>query len=222
MNIHSHQKKIRTLLIDGEAIGETKTEPTFYPGCYIISRTMGYNLFKLGMAWGKGGLYKRIIGQYKICMSLKRTEFFLRYLVIAHREKEGKTHYSAILEKQLLKTIDSKVADSYSKEYIFSPDINKLETRIGDVLNSHKKYYKMAIKFTRSGFRLYDETKGFHTPLLDFDELNNLDETAASMMDLYHILKSGEDHRTKRKKKMIKFSMKKKKEVIKEKENVKF
>ena len=44
--------------------------------------------FKLGMAWGSGGLYNRIIPQYKICFAGK-DEFFLRYLVICPRQKKG-------------------------------------------------------------------------------------------------------------------------------------
>jgi hypothetical protein len=177
MNIHTHQKHIADLLLEGSRTSEgktkTKKKKVFFPGCYILARTAGFNLFKLGEAHGQGGLYERIIGQYKICMSLK-SEFFLRYMVIAHRKKKGNKFYSQILEKELLKTIDSKVDDSYSKEYIFTPDISVLEKRMSKVLKSYKEYFSIAIKFTQAGFRVYDEGRGFDTPLQNFNVMPNL------------------------------------------------
>jgi len=152
----------------------------YVPGCYIVARTLGYNLFKLGEAHGQGGLYERIIGQYKICMSLK-TEFFLRYLVIAHRKKDGTKHFSQILEKLLLTTIDSPVEDSYSKEYIFEPQIAALEKKMAIVLEAHKHLYSHAIKFTQSGFRLF-EHGGFSGPKLNFAELPNLTDPDVGLL----------------------------------------
>jgi hypothetical protein len=194
MNIHTYQEKIKDLVMEGERLGaKKKKKPTYYPGCYIISRTMGYNLFKLGEAHGLGGLYQRIIGQYKICMSLN-SEFFLRYLVITHREKQGRRFFSQIMEKELLKTIDSKVEDSYSQEYIFTPDISELEERMSIVLNTHQWYYTMAIKFTKNGFRIYDEEKGFKTKLMNFNELPNLNPAAASLITLASGLPKEDDY----------------------------
>jgi hypothetical protein len=187
MNIHSKQHEVSDLLLEGSRLSagknRTKKKKTYHPGCYIISRTLGYNLFKLGEAHGAGGLYERIIGQYKICMSLN-TEFFLRYLVIAHRKKEGNKFYSQVLEKQLLSTIDSKVGESYSKEWLFSPDITDLETRMFKVLKSHAKYFSIAIKFTKTGMRLYKEGYGFNTPLLDFKEMPNLNPDVGLLLNL--------------------------------------
>ena len=116
LNIHTHQKSIADLLQEGTRLsaGKTaKTTKTHYPGVYIISRTKVYDIFKLGEAHGNGGLYDRIIHQYKICYSLKSSEFFLRYLVICPRKKEGKLHYSQIMEKEMLKIIDSKTSAVY-------------------------------------------------------------------------------------------------------------
>ena len=186
MNIHTHQKSIQELLQEGSRISGGKkksTRKTFFPGCYILARTLGYNLFKLGEAHGQGGLYERIIGQYKICMSLKNTEFYLRYLVIAHRQKEGTKNYSQILEKLLLTTIDSKVEDSYSKEYIFEPDITKLDAKMGIVLEANKHLYSHAIKFTKNGFRLFQHG-GFSTPNMDFNQLPNLNEDVALLLSM--------------------------------------
>ena len=133
MNIHDDQKSIADLLQEGTRLsaGKTvKTKKTHYPGVYIISRTKVNDIFKLGESHGNGGLYDRIINQYKICYGLKSSEFFLRYLVICPRQKEGKLHYSQIMEREMLKIIDSKVEDSYSKEYLFAPKIDELESRL--------------------------------------------------------------------------------------------
>ena len=73
MNIHTYQKNISDLLLTGqrESTGKSKyKKKTYYSGVYMISRTLDHNLMKLGEAHGQGGLYQRIIGQYKICMSL--------------------------------------------------------------------------------------------------------------------------------------------------------
>lgn len=188
MNIHRHQQHIRDLLQEGSRISEGKRstkKKVYQPGCYILARTQNQNVCKLGESHGQGGLYERIIGQYKVCMSLKTTEFFLKYLVIAHRKREGTKHYSQIIEKDLLGTIDSKVEDSYSKEYIFTPDIEQLEKRMSTVLKSRKEYFSVAIKFRPTGFHLYDEKKGFNTRLLDFDQLPSLNPTVVSLIDLY-------------------------------------
>ena len=187
MNIHKYNKQISDLLLEGSRLSEGKSKTkkkVYYPGCYIISRTLTHNLFKLGEAHGKGGLYNRIIGQYKICMSLKTTEFFMRYLVIAHRRKEGNKFFSQILEKALLKTIDSEVPDSYSKEYIFTPDQVVLEKKMAVVLKTHKEYYSVAIKFTPKGFCMYDEVNGFNTRPQTFKELPNLNPDVVLLLGL--------------------------------------
>ena len=182
MNIHSYQKQISELLIqDNGLTSKGKPKKVYFPGVYIISRNLGYNLFKLGES--HGGLYDRVIGQYKICMPLK-SEFFLRYLVIAHRKKEGNLHYSQVLERALLAAIDSRVVDSYSKEYIFTPDIAELEYRMGTILNTHSKYTLMALKFTPAGFRLWDPTQGFNGPAMSFQELPNLNPAVSALLTL--------------------------------------
>jgi hypothetical protein len=187
MNIHKYQKELSDLLLEGSRIstGKRKTKTkVYFPGVYIIARNLGYNMFKLGEAHGSGGLYSRIMGQYKICMSLKSEEFYMRFLVISKRKKKGNKFYSQILEKEFLKVIDSGVEDSYSKEYIFTPDMAELERKMGVVLTSHKEYYSTAIKFTQNGFRVYEEKSGFNTPLLNFDVLRNLNPDVNLLLNL--------------------------------------
>ena len=206
MNIHTHQKTISDLLLEGTRISGGKKPSIrrkYVPGCYILARTLDNPKCKLGEAHGQGGLYKRILGQYKICMSLY-TEFFLRYLVIAHRKKEGTKHFSQILEKLLLTTIDSPVEDSYSKEYIFTPQVTALEEKMALVLVKHKHLYSHAIKFTKGGFRLFEDG-GFNGPKLDFDELPNLKDP-----DVGLLLGLSKKPKSKKKPKKIVYHMKKK------------
>ena len=97
MNIHQYSNDIQDLLKTGTRGSESKDstrtskKTTYYPGVYIISRVMN-GVMKLGEAHGKGGLVDRITGQYKICYPVKGKEFFMRYLVICHREKRLQEH----------------------------------------------------------------------------------------------------------------------------------
>ena len=118
-------------------------------------------------------------------MSLKSEEFYMRYLVIAHRKKQGTKFYSQLLEKELLKSIDSPVEDSYSKEYLFQPGISELEKRMFRVFKSHKAYFSTAIKFTQNSMYVYEEGKGFKTKPMSFDELPNLNPAVSSLLSLY-------------------------------------
>ena len=126
--------------------GTKTTKPaTYYPGVYIISRVLN-GVMKLGEAHGGGGLFSRITSQYKICYPVKGKEIFMRYIVICHREKEMvqgsrkkmvNKHYSQIMETAMLKIIKSEIEDSYSREYIFAPDIAELDRKMVTLLKSH-------------------------------------------------------------------------------------
>ena len=88
------------------------------------------------------------------------------------------------MEKEMLKIIDSKVEDSYSKEYLFAPNIPILEGRLFEVLASHSRYLTTAIKFFEEGFRIYTPESGFKTKLQSFDSLPNLNPAASALLEL--------------------------------------
>ena len=194
MNVHTYQKDLEQLLLTGERESQGKNKvvrPTYYSGVYILSRSLKNLNYKLGMAWGTGGIFKRIISQYKICFAGK-DEFFIRYLVICPRQKEGKKHFAYLMEQELLASIkdkvpideDSRKYGAYSKEYIFVPEIKKLEETMGEVLNNekYKPYYTQAIKFVKDGFHTFDPKYGFNTKLQDFSMLVNLNPTVHAML----------------------------------------
>ena len=196
MNVHTNQKNLEQLLLTGERESQGKKKgvrPTYYSGVYILSRSLKNLNFKLGMAWGTGGIFKRIISQYKICFAGK-DEFFIRYLVICPRQKEGKKHFAYLMEQELLAYIkekvpideDSRKYGAYSKEYMFVPEIKKLEETMGEVLNNekYKPYYTHAIKFVKDGFHTFDPKYGFNTKLQDFSMLVNLNPTVHAMLAL--------------------------------------
>ena len=196
MNVHTYQKNLEQLLLTGERESKGKTKslrPTYYSGVYILSRSLENQNFKLGMSWGTGGIYKRIISQYKICFAGK-DEFFIRYLVICPKQKAGKKHFAYLMEQEMLKSIKTAVPieedvrkyEAYSNEYIFVPEITTLEKTMGQVLNNekYKPYYTHAIKFVEDGFHKYDTVRGFHTELQDFSKLVNLNPTVHSMLAL--------------------------------------
>ena len=64
-----------------------KKTPIYYPGVYVVSRKLSNNISKLGEASGEGGIYKRVISQYKICYPNMEKEFFMKYLILTERKK---------------------------------------------------------------------------------------------------------------------------------------
>ena len=197
MNIHDYKKDIRDLLLTGNRESQskdgkkTRKPATYFPGVYIISRVLN-GVMKLGEAHGAGGLYSRITSQYKICYPVKGKEFFMRYIVICHREKEMvmgsrkkmvNKHFSQIMEAAMLKIIKSEIEDSYSREYIFAPDIAELDRKMVTLLKSHRKYFSTAIKFGDKLMHVFNGN-GFNTTK-DFDVLKSLNPHAQSLLDLY-------------------------------------
>ena len=121
--------------------------------------------------------------QYKICMSLKSSEFYMRYLIIAHRKMDKSKHFSQVLERAMLKRIDMQVEDSYSKEWLFTPDISVLEKRMGEVLQAHPDFYTMALKFLPSGIRVFSrDGRGFNTKPITFKQLINLNPDVNNLL----------------------------------------
>ncbi|MEY3393468.1 MAG: hypothetical protein RL498_388 [Pseudomonadota bacterium] len=191
MNLHKYETEVRNLLVEGRRNSSGKnpnlTRRTNFPGVYVISRNMtNKGLMKLGEAHGQGGIIDRINGQYKICMPLKSDEFYLRYIVITPRKQEGKKHYSQIMESRLLDAISISmgVTDSYSKEYLFQNSDIKLEDKMFEVFKVSKQYFKIAVKFTTSGFYIYEEDKGFKTPIQDFSSIPTFNEEISAMLEL--------------------------------------
>ena len=188
MNIHQNSKNIAGLLLERKETKlrkHTKKEyqaSKYYSGVYIISRTQKNEAFKLGMSLN---LYDRIVKQYKICYPKRTSEFFLRYVFLCHRKEENGKSYAYLLEQYLLKeSIKSPVEDSYSKEYIFAPNISDLEKKMIKGLRERKKYFSNCIKFVEKGFYLFDVEKGFNTELMDFKKLPSFNPTVTSMLDL--------------------------------------
>ena len=176
MNIHQNQTNIRKLLKEGMRKSATtgKNKAVYFPGCYIISQDLKTSLYKLGEAHGEGGLFTRITHQYKICMPLKNSQFYLHYIVICPREQENGENYSHIMETALKNTIASPVEDSYSVEYIFNKDVNFTEERTVECLTNNREYFRIAIKFNKNNFQLFGDDQ-FEEKLYDFDELSSLE-----------------------------------------------
>ena len=201
MNIHKYEKQIQALLLERTRISENtgKKSPQHLPGIYLISRTLDDRLIKLVES---SNLFTRIRQQYKMCYPLRSEHFFLRYIVICPREKDGKESYAQKMEKQFRKVIDSEVYDSYSKEYLSNPGVSEMEKRMYAVLKSRYKYFTIALKFTPAGFRLFDGST--FKNLQSFETLPNLNP-ADSLLSL---LKSQPRPKpVKKKKPMIKYNM---------------
>ena len=173
--------------------GFTKTKPpkpkqktpVYYPGVYVVSRKLSNNISKLGEASGQGGIYKRVISQYKICYPDTQKEFFMKYLILTERKtvqvpnakktKMIEKSYAQMMEQMLHKSIGKSpvIKDIYSNEYIYT-STTEIEKNMDKVFqNPHiKPFYLRVLKFVENGFHEYDKEKGkFGEDVLDFKQL---------------------------------------------------
>ena len=101
MNFGSNEKLLKKLLIlpnkrDSKGKNkEKKKVDTYHKGVYLISRDIDDVCYKMGVAWGAGGLFNRLMS-YKICHPYP-TENFVQYLFITATSDDAKK-----LEKLLL------------------------------------------------------------------------------------------------------------------------
>ena len=99
MNFEVHEKKIQRLCLlpDRRASkGKTKTVAQYHKGVYLISRDVDDVCYKIGVAYGAGGLFQRL-KQYKHCFPYP-TEYYLQYLFLSATGEDAKE-----LEKIILK-----------------------------------------------------------------------------------------------------------------------
>ena len=85
MNFENHEKKIQRLCLlpDRRASkGKTvKKVAQYHKGVYLISRDVDDVCYKIGVAYGAGGLFQRL-KQYKHCFPYP-TEYYLQYLFLS-------------------------------------------------------------------------------------------------------------------------------------------
>ena len=100
MNFETHEKKIQRLcLLPDRRASKGKTAKTvaqYHKGVYLISRDVDDVCYKIGVAYGAGGLFQRL-KQYKHCFPYP-TEYYLQYLFLSATGEDAKE-----LEKIILK-----------------------------------------------------------------------------------------------------------------------
>ena len=107
MNFIDNQLQIDELLLLPDKVGGKKN---YFKGVYIFSRDYDDTSYKIGMAWGKGGLFERL-KSYKICYPYKN-EFFLQYLLISTTSDDAKTLETTVLaSKKLVSVIENTTAE---------------------------------------------------------------------------------------------------------------
>jgi hypothetical protein len=162
MNFHKNQKKIATLLNDGWRAHTGKKKGmtrTYNTGIYLISQKQNSSFQKLGMAFGQGGVYRRLL-DYKVCYSLE-DEFWLNYVIICPKIKVNNTAFSHILEKKILEKIGTQSAESYSNEWLLNASTKKLETFLFNTLNFNRPLWNYVLKFTKKGWIVIENTEEF-------------------------------------------------------------
>jgi hypothetical protein len=108
MNVKDHEKDIGKLLLlpDTRASKGAKVKQVkqYFKGIYIFSRDKDDLNFKIGVAYGAGGIFQRL-KNYKICYPY-RNEFFLQYAIVSPTSDDAKTLESAIFRNKALNEVE--------------------------------------------------------------------------------------------------------------------
>ena len=82
----------------------------------------------------------------------------------------------------MLEIINSEIEDSYSREYIFAPDIAELDKKMVKLLKANQKYFSTAIKFGDKRMHVFNGN-GFNITQ-DFVDLTSLNPDVQDLLGL--------------------------------------
>jgi hypothetical protein len=179
MNYKRHENDLKKLLFTGrrksvsEKTGKVTYPKKHYAGVYVISRDEDDTVFKIGMAWGKGGLANRL-NSYKICFPHPE-EYFVHMLIIT-TISNTKNQEARLLEKILLKqrSLQKKIkategaTGKHSLEYRIVSKRSVLNNAIRTVLDKNRELWMAVIVFGSVGWKIipndFNAVKGLQRP----------------------------------------------------------
>jgi hypothetical protein len=165
MNFRKHEADIKNLLHTGERASNSKDpnkkgkpKPTYARGVYVLSRKADDTTFKIGMAWGGGGLFQRLMS-YKLCFPYK-DEFILHFLVICEKADDAKA-----LEKKLLKRSNvlkhtaknEEYQGRWSYEYRVIAKKATLKNALMKTLDSNRDIWDSVMVFNKTGWKVKEQ-----------------------------------------------------------------
>ena len=156
MNFREREKTIKNLLLTGKRKSNS-TDPkkknnmkdTHERGVYVLSRKTDDTTYKIGMAFGQGGVFNRLMS-YKLCFPNK-DEFYLHYVIVCGKANDAKKLEKQLLKRKLLKPTDKN--EDYEGRWSYEYRISKKKSTLKNVL-----------------VRTLDENRGLWTALYTFNK----------------------------------------------------
>ena len=172
MNFEDHEKKIQRLcLLPDRRASKGKTAKTvaqYHKGVYLISRDVDDVCYKIGVAYGAGGLFQRL-KQYKHCFPYP-TEYYLQYLFLSATGEDAKELEKIILKiKAFAKIEENPSAEGRAcTEHRLFPNKDVLTRGLIKVLDANPNLWTHAVLFGEKGWELItnngDSVKGLARP----------------------------------------------------------
>jgi hypothetical protein len=155
MNFTDEQKAIEKLLLlpDKRVSIKGGDKKQYYKGVYIFSRDVDDTSYKIGMAWGVGGIFQRL-KNYKICYPYEN-EFFIQYILISATSEDAKKLEKKILSSQKLKMIEQTttvVAGKRSREWRIVSKRNILNGVLKSTLEANPNLWTHIVVFGETGW----------------------------------------------------------------------
>jgi hypothetical protein len=155
MNFTDNQFAIEKLLMLPDKVAGKKNKSAYFKGVYIFSRDYDDTSYKIGMAWGVGGLYQRL-KNYKICYPYKN-EFFLQYLLISATADDAKTLETKVLASKKLESVaeNPTVEGRRSREWKMVSKREILNNVLKSSLSANLNLWTHCIVFGKTGWIIH-------------------------------------------------------------------
>lgn len=165
MNFNSHYKEVKRLLLRPDkrksANSNKPDQQQYYPGIYVISRDKELDKnqqlqYKIGMAWGSGGIYKRMDG-YKVGFPYE-DEFWMHFCIITRNVEDTKKLEKIILNYNSMEKVKNPRSTSQFLEYRIVVMKTTLQDALLKALRDHPKLWDYCVVFGLSGWKILPNT----------------------------------------------------------------
>lgn len=160
MNFNSHHKSIKKLLLLPEKRKSRNPDKPdqnqFHRGIYVLSRDRETDKnnklqYKIGMAHGAGGLYKRL-GDYKICFPYP-DEFYLHFIIITPSSEAAKKLERVILKERKMEAVKNPRNTLQNLEYRIVAKKATLHDALLKALRDNTKLWTHIMVFGEKGWK---------------------------------------------------------------------
>ena len=171
MNYKSKYKHIEKLLrLHTRKNSKGKNTPTYHKGVYVYSRGLNDTTFKIGMAWGGGGIKNRM-DSYKICYP-SSNELFLQMCVISFTQAGAKFLEKVILKDKRFDEMEAILVDGAKsrvpREYRVVTKRVTLYDAVSSALNDYPNLWSYVVVFGKDSWRIHandgHSVKGLYRP----------------------------------------------------------